>query len=259
MVLDLAYAVRKAIADCTPSGGSVSGFLVHATRRNPNERLLATANAWACLRELRRYACGGGYPGDDDFGLPSFAPEVPPFDDTAIMHLGDGLEPPEFERGADGLAEYLYLVTATAGGAWAERCTVAENVLAVPTPAELAVRTFGWCPLETPVVTPAKPNQTPANPDNVVAGAMPRIAECGGARRWLLLCPHDHASRLWQARLPADLQRLVTTITDPYSRPLLFCAVQGMPLSHVAARLIEGHPEHARIATRLRTRLDIAW
>ena len=193
-------------------------------RRNPNERLLATANAWACLRELRRYACGGGYPGDDDFGLPTFAPQVPPFDDTAIVHLGDGLDTAEFEsrhRRSGRLS-----VPGDCHGRRRPGGATQRGGKRVVRPD--AGRTRGADlrlvrALEAPVANLAKPGQT-------ARGPRPRRptgdAQDHGVRRGALLAaplvptiiPADRGGGL-----PGDLQQLATVITDPYSRTPVLC------------------------------------
>ena len=58
---------------------------------------------------------GEGYPGDADFGLPPFAADIPPFDTTRVVHLGDGLNPEEFRQVAENVGQFLDIATATAG------------------------------------------------------------------------------------------------------------------------------------------------
>ena len=99
MLLDAAYAVRKVLADLSLSDARLTGVLLHWTGRDPHGKLLARANACACLRELQSFGRGEGYPGDADFGLPAFAAEIPPFDATRVVHLGDGLNQEEFAEG----------------------------------------------------------------------------------------------------------------------------------------------------------------
>ena len=70
MLLDAAYAVRKAAGrrgHCRPR---LHGVLLHSTGRSPHEKLLARANSCACLRELHRFGGERDYPRDDDIGIP---------------------------------------------------------------------------------------------------------------------------------------------------------------------------------------------
>ncbi|MGA2256562.1 MAG: tubulin-like doman-containing protein [Thermoguttaceae bacterium] len=138
MLLDATYAVRKVLADLSISDARLTGVLLHSTGRSPHDKLLARANACACLRELQHFGRGEGYPGDDDFGLPAFAGEIPPFDTTRVVHLGDGLNPEEFDQAAENVGQFLDLATATAGGVFFD----SDHE---PGESEMTVRTFGMC------------------------------------------------------------------------------------------------------------------
>ena len=138
MLLDAAYTLRKVLADLALSDARLTGVLLHSTGRSPHDKLLARANACACLRELQCFGHGKGYPGDEDLGLPPFAAEVSPFDTTRVVHLGDGLKAEEFDRAAENVGQFLDLATATAGGALFDSDRE-------PDASEMTVRTFGMC------------------------------------------------------------------------------------------------------------------
>ena len=89
---------------------------MHSTGHDPHGKLLARANACACLRELQSFGRGEGYPGDADMGLPDFAADIPPFDAIRVVHLGDGLNQEELGRATENVAQFLDLATATPGG-----------------------------------------------------------------------------------------------------------------------------------------------
>jgi serine/threonine protein kinase len=136
MLLDAAYAVRKVLDDLFISDASLTSVLLHWTGPDANGKLLARANACSCLRELRTFGRGQGYPGDADFGMPDFDPDIPPFDTTRVVHLGDGLGQEEFGRAAETVAQFLDLATASAAGAFFASGQE-------PQTPEMTVRTFG--------------------------------------------------------------------------------------------------------------------
>ncbi len=142
MLLDAAYAVRKVLADLALADARLTGVLMHSTGRDPHGKLLARANACACLRELQTFGRGVGYPGDDDFGLPAFAAEVPPFDTTRVVQLGEGLNPAEFEQAAANVGQFLDVATASAGSLFFESDEE-------PFGSEATVRTSGLCRIGT--------------------------------------------------------------------------------------------------------------
>jgi serine/threonine protein kinase len=136
MLLDAAYMVRKVLADLSLSDARLTAVLVHWTSRDPHGTLLARANACSCLRELRSFGRGEGYPGDADLGLPEFADEIPPFDTIHVAHLGDGLNQDDVEQATENVGQFLDVATATAGGAFF------DSVHELDAP-EMTVRTFG--------------------------------------------------------------------------------------------------------------------
>ncbi len=138
MVLDLAYAVRTILAELGFDDGGVCGVLVHATDRNPTAADLAVANSYATLSELFHYGGASGYPGDEACGLPSFASEAGVFPHAYFVHLGDNLNDPDFERGTEALASYLYLNAFTPAAPALDACRQQS------TPVEpSSLRTFG--------------------------------------------------------------------------------------------------------------------
>jgi len=138
MLLDAAYTVRKVLADLSLSDARLSGVLLHSTGHSPHDKLLARANACACLREIQRFGHGEGYPGDDDFSLPAFDAEIPPFDTIRAVHLGDGLNQEEFALAAEHVGHFLELATVTASSVFFDsECE--------PDTTEMTVRTCGMC------------------------------------------------------------------------------------------------------------------
>ena len=103
MLLDVAYAVRKVLDDLFISDARLTGVLLHWTGHEAHGKLLARANACCCLRELRTFGRGEGYPGDADIGLPDFDADTPPLDATHVVHLGDGLNQQDLGRAAENV------------------------------------------------------------------------------------------------------------------------------------------------------------
>jgi serine/threonine protein kinase len=122
MVLDLAYAVRKTLADLRLPDDYVCGVLTHSARHLGSRRDLAIANTCACLTELYHYSGAHGYPGDAAQGLPPFQDNRPTFSDTYVVHLGEDLPAEEFEAATDHLAEYLFLSSVTPCAAALDAC-----------------------------------------------------------------------------------------------------------------------------------------
>jgi hypothetical protein len=136
MLLDAAYAVRKVLDDLFISDASLTGVLMHWTGPDANGKLLARANACCCLRELRSFGRGQGYPGDADIGMPDFDPDIPAFDTTRVVHLGEGLDQEKLGRAAENVSQFLDLATASAAGAF---FAPGQE----PQTPEMTVRTFG--------------------------------------------------------------------------------------------------------------------
>ncbi len=109
MVLDLAYAARKVLADLGLSDRGLCLILTHSTNRRADARDLAVANAYATLNEWWTYnRPGGAYPGDASCGLPAFEGANAGLPATYLAHLGDDLSDEEFAAATDNLGEYLF-------------------------------------------------------------------------------------------------------------------------------------------------------
>src|SRR5262249_1265937 len=93
MLIGLAYAVRQVLAEFNLPGDNLCAVLVHATGHRRTEEELARLNAYATLVELQHFSSATtGYPGDPEQGLMAFGPEVSPFQDAYLVHLGDQLD-----------------------------------------------------------------------------------------------------------------------------------------------------------------------
>jgi len=122
MVLDVAYAVRKLLAELGHDEDQVFGLLTHSTDRNPATHDLSLANTYACLSELNHYSGSGGYPGEAACGLPPVAGEHGPFAATHFIHLGNDLNDGQFQAATHELATYLFLDSVTPAATTLEHC-----------------------------------------------------------------------------------------------------------------------------------------
>ena len=266
MLLDAAYAVRKVLADLSLSDARLQGVLLHVTGRNPHDKLLAKANACACLRELQHFS-REGYPGDTDFGLPAFAAEIPPFDTTRVVYLGDGLNREEFDQSVDNVGQFLDLATATAGSA------IFEAKLQ-PDGSEPTVRTYGLCRIgrmpdldvlrggEFRELLPGECCEPPLELDLLKAcleDAAPRLETCGGNRRLWLFGACDATRESLRAAIELETSRIPSVVVDSHVDFVVGWEVEGMSLPRVAAYLMDNQRDAAQLASRLHTRVDIAW
>jgi hypothetical protein len=151
MVLDLAYAVRQVFAELRLSAKHLCGVLIHATSQRPAEEELARLNAYAGLNELQHYSRRDiPYPGDPEHGLAPFGPEVTPFEDCYLLHLGDQFDQSQAEAATDPLAEYLYLNAASSLGSFFERWRQGAHEDPYWGQTDARLRSFGLCRYSVP-------------------------------------------------------------------------------------------------------------
>jgi hypothetical protein len=144
MALDLAYAVRQTLRSLGGPSEDVSLLLVHSTAPMQGAKVIADANAFACLNEWEHYQhAGGQYPGDPTCGLEPAAGDAALFPASYLVHLGEDLGDAEFHAATESLAEFLDRDTATAGGAFFDHCRKAARASGPTKPTETALRTFG--------------------------------------------------------------------------------------------------------------------
>ena len=122
MTLDVAYAVRTVLQKLGIESATTKGIMLHSTGRSSRLSDLAKVNAFSWLTEFNHFHRPGGYyPGDDASGLPVGEPGQGAFDDTYLVHLGDGLTMHDLEEQASKVADYLYLDGFTAAQAFFAR------------------------------------------------------------------------------------------------------------------------------------------
>ena len=135
-VLDVGYAIRTALADKGIEKAEIVGVLLHSTGRVGDDRVLTTANSYACLGELQHYEAHG-YPGDETLDIPEY--DVGPFDYNYLVNLGDDLLQDEFDRYVNDISEYLYLSSTTRCHRYFNKCRHDETL----NEESMVVRTFG--------------------------------------------------------------------------------------------------------------------
>ena len=120
MIFDLAYAVRKVLAETGLKAARLCGILTFSTPRQPDEKKLALANAHAALRELRYYA--SFYPGEPSCGLEPSHQAGGPFDEVYCVDWGDDLDEGRFDEEGERLADYLFANTLAPQRTFFEAC-----------------------------------------------------------------------------------------------------------------------------------------
>jgi len=120
MVLDLAYTIKLLLAERGLSESTVNGMLLHSTYQRTRDPGLSSANAFACLTELRHFV-ETGYPGDESLGIPEFENEMP-FDHTYFRHMGNDLSQSDFKTQIGSVAEYIYSATASSCSVFFDAC-----------------------------------------------------------------------------------------------------------------------------------------
>ncbi len=121
LFLDLAFTTRVCMTEQGFSSDHLFGLFAHSTSRYVGDHRLSIANSVSFLNELYHFNLNG-YPGNAPCDIPAFDDETPVFDGTYLVHLGDDISTEEFDRGVDGMAEYLYAGTATRCRAFFDVC-----------------------------------------------------------------------------------------------------------------------------------------
>jgi eukaryotic-like serine/threonine-protein kinase len=89
--------------------------------------------------------------------------------------------------------------------------------------------------------------------------AMPRLLECGGDRRLLLLAPATISPTRLIGQLGDAIVEPPTTVPDPENEVLLCYELGQLSLQRVAAAVLDHRFQNVEIASRLHTRIDVPW
>ena len=89
--------------------------------------------------------------------------------------------------------------------------------------------------------------------------AAPRLLDCGGAKRLLAVCPDGTDAAALGDTVKAGSGQMPTVLPGAGGDLVLCYEVEQIPLSQVAATLVDHRPDVAEIAARLHTRIDVNW
>jgi eukaryotic-like serine/threonine-protein kinase len=93
----------------------------------------------------------------------------------------------------------------------------------------------------------------------MVQAAQPRLNQCGGAARLLLVLPEPVEDPRLQSMFATRFGQPPTVAFDGHCDPALCCEMEQIPLAPLAATLIDYRRDFAEAASRLHTRQDVQW
>ncbi len=141
MSIDVGYAVKGLLEKLEIKNATTTGILLHSTGRDSRYCDLAKVNTFSWFKEYNHFARPEGfYPGDQASGLPAMSADVPLFDQTYFVPLGDGLSLEQLEENTNSVAQYLLLDTLTSANQFLDshREAIPHTLGGAP-----ALRTFG--------------------------------------------------------------------------------------------------------------------
>ncbi len=145
MFVEAAYAIRSALSRMGLPNHEVYGVSCYWTDRSSTSHDLTIGNACAALREWRHFAhADNQYPGQPECGLPPSTRGQGPFEETYVVHLGEGLNESETQSRLSNVAEYLFRNTLTASTHFFDRCRTARGAARIHAAPRLS--TFGIMP-----------------------------------------------------------------------------------------------------------------
>jgi hypothetical protein len=89
--------------------------------------------------------------------------------------------------------------------------------------------------------------------------AAPRLLDCGGSKRLLLVLPEASDPAPVQQVLENDFQETSSVVFDSDGDMVLCCEVEQLPLVVVAAKIVDSRADYVQAAARLHTRVDVKW
>jgi hypothetical protein len=93
----------------------------------------------------------------------------------------------------------------------------------------------------------------------LVQAAQPRLAQCGGAARALLVLPESGRESRLQSLFTARFGQAPTTVFDAHADAAICCEMEQITAPTLAALLIDHRRDYAEAAVRLHTRNDVNW
>ncbi|HEX4148500.1 MAG TPA: tubulin-like doman-containing protein [Pirellulales bacterium] len=138
MAIDIAFGVRRLLAEMNFSDEHVCLVLAHATDRCANSREVALANGVACLTELFHFT---RFPYADSHVDARSEHHLRGIPNTYLVRLGDDLGRQQLDSASANVAEFLYRGSLTSAAAFLDACrqpgAASENAF------EPTVRSFG--------------------------------------------------------------------------------------------------------------------
>jgi hypothetical protein len=89
--------------------------------------------------------------------------------------------------------------------------------------------------------------------------ALPKLSNCGGTRRLLVVAPQDLAMPQLLEQFGLDTATAPTLVAGPDDGLELCYEAQDLALRRVAATLLNGRTPYVEAASRLHTRIDVPW
>ena len=85
------------------------------------------------------------------------------------------------------------------------------------------------------------------------------LARCGGAKRLLLMLPRKADATRWRQLLGDEFGEKVSIVPAANADIAMCQEAEGLSAVQVGAVLLEHHPDCAKAAKRLHTRVDVEW
>lgn len=92
-----------------------------------------------------------------------------------------------------------------------------------------------------------------------LAAVRPKLLECGGSQRLLLLVGSEDDRRLWATALADCHDGALTTVVVPGVPATLVCEAQGTKLADLKARVVAAVGGRDDVLARLHSRCDVSW
>ena len=170
MLLDAAYAVRKALADAGVADAQVQGVLLHSTGRSPTRKAAGSGQHLCLSPRIASVQWPAGISPQRRHRASRFRCWGSPLDSTRVVHLGDGLDQAEFDQAAERMGHFLDLDTTTPGSVFFDSAKQPESP-------EITVRTFGLSPIGD--------GESAIEPEHLKdccwRGTVPSLEGCGGS------------------------------------------------------------------------------
>ena len=124
MLVDLCFLARQTLEELKLAG-EVALVLTHCTSRNPVNQEVNAASAFATISELAHYS-RVDFPGDLSCGLKPRKASEPVVDGAYFYHLGEELTKRKYAAALGGLADFIFMESATPAGGYFHACRTGD-------------------------------------------------------------------------------------------------------------------------------------